>query len=121
MTDLRELLGIRHPIVLAPFGGLSSVALTSAVSESGGLGSFGLYGYDAPRIRTTAAALREATDAPFSLNIWLPTGEEVVPGPEHDDYAAALADLFAEVGIEQPARPERYLPGLDEQLQAIWQ
>jgi hypothetical protein len=38
------------PIVLGPFGGLSSVELTATVSELGGLGSFGLYGYDAERI-----------------------------------------------------------------------
>lgn len=121
MTDLGELLGIRHPIVLAPFGGLSSVALTAAVSDAGGLGSYGLYGYAGERIRTTAAALREATAAPFALNIWLPTGDEVAPGPEHDGYAAALDAFFAEVGIERPPRPERYLPSLDEQLDAIWE
>jgi len=121
MTDLRDLLGIRHPIVLAPFGGLSSVELTAVVSESGGLGSYGLYGYDAERISTTVAALRDATAAPFSLNIWLPTGDEVAPGPEHDGYAAALADFFTEVGIDRPDRPERYLPDLEEQLEAIWE
>lgn len=121
MSDLRELLGIRHPVVLAPFGGLSSIELTAAVSNAGGLGSYGLYGYDAPRIRETAAALRAATSAPFALNIWLPTGDEVEPGAEHDGYAAALADFFDEVGIDPPARPDRYLPSLDEQLDAIWQ
>lgn len=120
MTDLCELLEIRHPIVLAPFGGLSSVALTATVSDAGGLGSYGLYGYDSERIRTTAAALRAATGAPFAFNIWLPTGDEVIPGAEHDAYAAALDGFFAEVGIERPQRPERYLPSLDEQLDAIW-
>ena len=34
-----RLFGIDLPIVLAPFGGLSSVTLTAAVSEAGGLGS----------------------------------------------------------------------------------
>ena len=121
MTDLRELLGIRHPIVLAPFGGLSSVRLTAAVSNAGGLGSYGLYGYDGARIRDTAAALRASTSAPFALNIWLPTGDEVAPGPEHEAYADALAAHFAEVGIDPPARPDRYLPTLDEQLDAIWE
>jgi NAD(P)H-dependent flavin oxidoreductase YrpB (nitropropane dioxygenase family) len=80
MSDLRALLGIRHPVVLAPFGGISSVELTAAVSSAGGLGSYGLYGYDGDRIRQTAAALRAATAAPFALNIWLPTGDEVAPG-----------------------------------------
>ncbi|HEU4757416.1 MAG TPA: 2-nitropropane dioxygenase, partial [Agromyces sp.] len=41
-TRLTELLGVRHPIVLGPFGGLSSVELTATVSELGGLGSYGL-------------------------------------------------------------------------------
>ena len=58
------MLGIRHPIVLGPFGGLSSVALTAAVSELGGLGSFGLYGDDAGRVAETAAAIRAATSRP---------------------------------------------------------
>ncbi len=120
MTDLREILGIRHPIMLGPFGGLSSVALTAAVSEAGGLGSYGLYGYDAERIRQTGRALREATSQPFALNVWLPTGDEVTPDERHDDYAGALAPFFVEVGIAPPERPERYLPPLEEQLDAIW-
>lgn len=120
MIDLRDLLGIRHPIVLGPFGGLSSVALTAAVSEAGGLGSYGLYGYDGDRIRRTAAALREATSAPFALNIWLPTGDEAELGPAHDEYAQALAAFFDELDVEIPPRPDRYLPPLDEQLAAIW-
>ena len=48
--------------MLGPFGGLSSVALTAAVSSAGGLGSYGLYGYDGARIRETIASLRAATD-----------------------------------------------------------
>ena len=44
MRRLEDLLGIDTPVVLGPFGGLSSVALTAAVSDGGGLGSFGLYG-----------------------------------------------------------------------------
>ena len=66
-TRLTELLGIRHPIVLGPFGGLSSVELTATVSELGGLGSHGLYGYDADRIRETGAAIRAATGGPFAI------------------------------------------------------
>lgn len=120
MNALTALLGIRHPIVLAPFGGLSSVALTAAVSEAGGLGSYGLYGYDGERIAQTAAALRAETSAPFAFNIWLPTGDEVAPGDAHEGYARALGPFFAEVGEEPPSRPARYLPPLDEQLDAIW-
>lgn len=120
MSDLCELLGIQHPILLGAFGGLSSVALTAAVSDAGGLGAYGLYGYDGARIRETAMALREATDRPFALNIWLPTGDEVEPGPQHTVFAQALEPFFEAVGVEIPPRPERYMPTLDEQLEAIW-
>lgn len=120
MGDLREVLGIQHPILLGAFGGLSSVALTAAVSGAGGLGAYGLYGYDGERIRTTAAQLRAATDKPFALNIWLPTGDEVSPSPQHMVFAQALEPFYEAVGREVPARPDRYLPSLEEQLDAIW-
>ncbi|GAB3632704.1 nitronate monooxygenase [Microbacterium shaanxiense] len=120
MSELSEILGVRHPILLGPFGGLSSVALAAAVSDAGGLGAYGLYGYDGDRIRSTAAAMREATDQPFALNIWLPTGDEVEPGPQHTVFAQALEPFYEAVGVDVPARPEAYLPPLDEQLGAIW-
>lgn len=121
MSDLRALTGIEHPIVLGPFGGLSSVPLTAAVSEAGGLGSFGLYGYDGERIRQTGSQLRAATSKPFALNIWLPLGDEVVPNAQHAIFAQALQPFFEAVGEEIPARPDAYLPALDEQLDAIWE
>jgi nitronate monooxygenase len=119
MSDLRALFGIEQPIILGPFGGLSSTALTAAVSAAGGLGSFGLYGYDGDRIRATGAALRAATDRPFAVNIWLPTGDEVEPNPQHTVFAQALQPFYEAVGIDVPARPERYVPSLEEQLDAI--
>ena len=66
MLGVMALLGLEHPIVLGPFGGMSSVALTAAVSEAGGLGSYGLYGYSAARIAETAAQLHAATGRPFA-------------------------------------------------------
>lgn len=121
MSDLCAMLGITHPIFLGPFGGLSSIELTAAVSDAGGFGSYGLYGYDGDRIRATGAELRAATDRPFGLNIWLPTGDEVAPNPQHTVFAQALEPFFAAVGVDVPARPERYLPPVEEQLDAIWE
>ena len=121
MSDLRPLLGIEHPIILGPFGGLSSIALTAAVSNAGGLGSFGLYGYEGDRICATGAELRAATDRPFAVNIWLPTGDEVEPNPQHTVFAQALQPFYEAVGLDVPSRPERYAPALEEQLDAIWE
>ncbi|MCU1404002.1 MAG: 2-nitropropane dioxygenase [Glaciihabitans sp.] len=137
-TPATELFGVALPVVLGPFGGTSSVALTAAVSNAGGLGSFGLYGYGAERIASTAAALRSGTDKPFALNLWLPLREvgepDTSPGPTvnsneisadpfgADGFAAArdrLAPFFAELGLPLPERPERYLPDFDEQFEAV--
>ncbi|GAA1814272.1 NAD(P)H-dependent flavin oxidoreductase [Agromyces neolithicus] len=123
-TDLTSMLGIDHPIVLGPFGGLSSVELTAAVSELGGLGSYGLYGYDASRIAETAVAIRAATGRPFNLNVWLPLTDDPTDAPlAAGDFEAtgdALRPFFDEVGVPVPTEPpERYLPSFEEQWQAV--
>ncbi|WP_254431391.1 nitronate monooxygenase family protein [Agromyces sp. Marseille-P2726] len=134
---LTTALGIRHPIVLGPFGGLSSVELTAAVSELGGLGSYGLYGYDAARIAETATELRAATRRPFALNLWLPlemdgegfdtrrpTGGATRPPAKpasFDDAVSALRGFFEELDLPVPTPPERYLPSFDEQWSAVLQ
>jgi nitronate monooxygenase len=117
---LQDLFGIDAPIVLGPYGGLSSVELTAAVSELGGLGSFGLYGYSADRISDTIAALRSATARPFAVNVWLPTGDEVAPA-EVDLAPAieAVAPLFQELGLPRPTPPAEFLPDIAAQLTAI--
>lgn len=117
---LCDVLGIRLPIVLGPFGGLSSLDLTAAVSDAGGLGSYGLYGYSADRISDTIAALRAATQRPFAVNLWLPVGDEVVPGEvDLGPATARLAPLFAELDVETPAPPIEFLPDPDAQLTAV--
>jgi nitronate monooxygenase len=40
-TSFTELVGVAHPLVLAPMGGVSGGALAAAVSEAGGLGLVG--------------------------------------------------------------------------------
>ena len=42
-TRVSEALGIEYPIIQGPLGGLSSQRLTAAVSNFGGLGSFGAH------------------------------------------------------------------------------
>jgi nitronate monooxygenase len=118
---LTSLLGIEAPVVLGPFGGVSSVVLTAAVSDGGGLGSFGLYGYDGAAIRKTAAELRAATGKPFALNLWVPNGTETnaVPQEDFERYTAALKPYFEELGIPLPDMPARYMPDYREQVEAV--
>jgi len=119
-VTVQDLFGIDAPIVLGPFGGLSSIELTAAVSDAGGLGSYGLYGYSADRISDTIAALRSATPRPFAVNVWLPTGDEVAP-PDVDlaPAIAAVAPLYHDLGLPRPTPPAEFLPDIDAQLTAI--
>jgi nitronate monooxygenase len=117
MTRLTRLLRSEHPIVLGPFGGASSVELAGAVADRGGVGSYGLYGYDAERIGRTAAQLRERTSGSIALNLWLPRGDEVAPSEVDLTPGPGVAQLLDEMGVA-PSPPERFLPAFDEQLDA---
>lgn len=120
MRRLEDLLGLETPVVLGPFGGLSSVALTAAVSDGGGLGSFGLYGYPPDRIRDTVTALRSATDGRIAVNLWWPRGDEVSPADvDIAPFLRAAAPLFAAAGVAPPAPPASFLPTLADQLDAV--
>ena len=118
---LQELFGIEEPIVLGPFGGLSSVELTAAVSELGGLGSYGLYGYAPDRIHDTIAQLRAATSRPFAVNVWLPTGDEVdaVRGRPCSVHRGAPAAVRRRRRSSRPLAPAAFLPDIRDQLAAV--
>jgi len=121
-TNATRLLGIDLPIVLAPFGGVSSVELAATVSNRGGLGSYGLYGYSADRIASTAAELRAATAKPFALNVWLPHDQSESIHPTEEEFAGYLEPLkpyFEELGLPLPERPAAYLPAFEEQFEAV--
>lgn len=116
-------LGVRLPIVQGPFGGgLSSVDLTAAVSEAGGLGSFGAHHLEAEEIHSLANAIRAKTDRPFALNLWIP--HEHSDDPPVDDarfaqYVALLEPYYNELEVALPTRPARFSPRYEEQVEAI--
>src|SRR5580692_5666696 len=70
-TRVSELLGIEYPIIQGPLGGLSSQRLTSAVSNFGGLGSFGAHGLEPNAIEDVIAEIRSLTAKPFAMNLWV--------------------------------------------------
>ncbi|GAA5199189.1 nitronate monooxygenase [Rugosimonospora acidiphila] len=64
-TELTELLGVRHPIVLAPMGGSAGGALAAAVSRAGGLGLLGGAGGDRAWLERELPIVAEGTDQPW--------------------------------------------------------
>lgn len=70
-TGLEELLGIEHPILLAPLGPWSTPELTAAVSNAGGLGSQATAGLSLESIREQLARVQDLTPRPFVINFSL--------------------------------------------------
>ena len=122
-TAFTRTLNLALPIVQGPFGGgLSSVALTAAVSEAGGLGSFGAHHLDGSNIIATANAIRQHTDKPFALNLWIPFDNSDAPRISAEHKLAlirAVTPYFAELNQPVPEFPARFSPDFSEQMDAV--
>ncbi len=120
-TAFTEQVGIRYPIVQGPFGGGgSSASLVAAVSNAGGLGSFGANALSPEQILDVAVDIRKRTDKPFAFNLWVNPPDE--PAISSADFARALewmAPYYRELGIEPPARPKRFAQDYQAQVDAV--
>jgi nitronate monooxygenase len=122
-TPVTRRLGLSAPLVQGPFGsGLSAVDLVVAVSESGGLGSFGVHHLEGSGIRKVAAEIRARTRRPFALNLWIPLGDSDDPRVNDARWSAAcelLRPYFVELGLALPPRPARFGPHYQEQVETV--
>lgn len=72
-TRFTELFDLQYPIMSAPMSGHSSATLAAAVSEAGGLGTFGGTDERGPDwVREQISAIREETDRPFAVGFITP-------------------------------------------------
>jgi nitronate monooxygenase len=119
---LTERLGVRYPIIQGPLGGLSSQKLTAAVSNFGGLGSFGAHSLAPGAINDVISQIRALTSKPFAMNLWVSMEDD---GARTSDESAfnrsldSLAPHLAELGAPRPAY-QLYSPArFEDQAQAI--
>ncbi len=122
-TRVSEVLGITFPILLGPFGGgMSSVTLAAAVSNTGGLGSFGV-NYLAPEgITELVRELASMTPNPFNINLWVPLPgerEAELSATQLEESAQRLSPYATLLGIAPGAAPPQSFPDFDEQLAAL--
>jgi enoyl-[acyl-carrier protein] reductase II len=68
-TRLTDLLEIEHPVMLAGMGGVSYHQLVAAVSEAGGIGTFGASTMSATELPLEIAALKALTAKPFGVDL----------------------------------------------------
>ncbi|HEY4316702.1 MAG TPA: nitronate monooxygenase [Herbaspirillum sp.] len=121
-TPASKLLNIAYPIVQGPFGGgASSVKLAAAVSNAGGLGSFGMQMASPEQMTQLVADLRTHTERPFALNLWMSKSDAQTEEEEAESFATAslLTKYYRELGVEIPPPPQRFIPDLDEQIATV--
>ena len=115
---LREL-GVAQPIVLAPMAGSGGTPeLVAAVSNAGGLGSWG-GAYSTPQqILDAAKQIRALTAKPFALNLFAGGYDS----PRQVDAAPMLAlvsRVHAALGLAPPVLPPQPQNPFDDQLAAV--
>src|SRR5215211_5025819 len=87
---------LKHRIVQAPLaGGPSTVELARAVGDAGGLGFLAAGYLSGDTLRTQVQQLRDATGAPFGINVF-------VPGPVTADPEALAAYVATLDGAGEP-------------------
>lgn len=123
-TKFTKLLGIEYPIVQGPFGGgLSSVELTTTVANAGCLGSFGGQSFSTNEIIQTCKEIRNHTNKPFNINLWVNDRDSRLATFGDEDYKK-LTELFKpyfnELGLSIPERPTNLGAKFEEQIEAIF-
>src|SRR6478752_8069997 len=98
-------LGIEYPIIQGPLGGLSSQRLTAAVSNFGGLGSFGAHSLPPDTIKDVIAEIRSLTSKPFAMNLWVSMEDEGARTADENGFNRSLAPLVADLADLGAPRP----------------
>mgnify|MGYP003583322050 CR=1 FL=1 len=122
-TKATEILGIEYPILQGPFGGnLSTVELTAAVSNAGGLGGYGAYTNSPQEIYEIDKQIKAATNKPYNINLWVSDHdipESGLSDAQFDKTAALFKPYYDEVGIPLPEKPAPFQSRFENQLDVI--
>src|SRR5882672_6644681 len=99
-------LGIDYPVIQGPLGGLSSQKLTAAVSNFGGLGSYGAHGLAPEAIKDVIGEIRSLTSKPFAMNLWVSMEDEGARTSDENAFNRSLAPLAVHIAALGAPRPE---------------
>jgi nitronate monooxygenase len=102
---LTSRLRLQYPIIQGPLGGLSSQGLTAAVSNYGGLGSFGAHGLQPEAIRKVIREIKALTAKPFAMNLWVSMEDEGAFASAEDAFHRSLAPLAKHIESVEGAKP----------------
>lgn len=121
-TRVSARLGIQYPIIQGPLGGLSAQRLTAAVSNYGGLGSFGAVGLTPGAMKDVIAELRSMTQKPFAMNLWVSVEDQAAKSSDQAAFGRSLATLAPLIKSLGGAPPSYGLPStvrFEDQARAL--
>ena len=105
-TPVTEMLGIKHPVLLAGMGKVAGAPLAAAVSNAGGLGVLGGIGYTVPMLREMLKELKSSLrdpSLPFGVDLLIPQVGGSARKTNYDYTKGGLDDLV-DVVIESGAK-----------------
>jgi nitronate monooxygenase len=102
---LTERLNIRWPILQAPMGWLSTPALAAAVSNAGGLGGIGMWGFSADDAERRIAGFRQQSGGSLNVNYPLWPEPEIVADVA-DPMRTRLQAHYDAKGLGSVPKPE---------------
>lgn len=119
-SNLFQKLGLKHPLIVAPMaGGPSSVELVAAASAAGALGAMGGAYSSAAAIEAFADQVRQRTDKPFAINLFIPHSIPEVPADQLERATEATAPYRAELQLPAPQLSTPYEENFDVQFEAV--
>ena len=119
---LTSKLGIDYPIIQGPLGGLSSQRLAAAVSNFGGLGSFGAHGLSPGAIKDVIEEIRSRTSKPFAMNLWVSMEDEGARTSDQNAFNRSLAPLenhLAALGAPLPTYKQHSPTRFEDQARVL--
>ena len=116
--SLIERFNLRLPVVQAPMaGGVTTPELVSEVCKAGALGFIGAGLMPPQTIAEHAAAIRQRTDKPFGINLFVQYFREP-PNQIADPIPRWLADIYHKRGLPLP-KQHQPTPLFEDQLDAV--
>jgi nitronate monooxygenase len=125
-TALCDLLGIEYPILQSGMGGIAGPELVAEVSRAGGLGILAGFTVPADELRQRIRRVRELTDRPFGVNLWLhtelrpPTDPATIPDHTLRGVQGVLNGFRERLGIAaKTERPPAFPDLVDAALEVV--
>jgi nitronate monooxygenase len=103
-TTVRDLLGVKYPLIQAPMAGVQGSALAIAVCNAGGVGSLPCAMLSPAAIRDELGRITACTNKPYNVNFFC--HEPPLPDAGRDAaWRTVLAPYYREFGLDVEAIP----------------